>query len=135
MSNFSLLNDRELDLLVAEQVMGLIPCDGWSRINFGSGGGPAVRKNCDHPNNTCYPIIENAGAFGVAGGCPRYSTESRAWVEIIDHMIKEDGMWAIEYDSNGVSVSVTLGDPHCPHRQPYDKQTGHGFSSGKSQLD
>lgn len=70
-----------LDALVAEKIMQLVPCDGWEPINFGSGGGPAVMKRCDHAPNACYSTVVYGG-----GGCPRYSTEIRYAWEIVERM-------------------------------------------------
>ncbi|MFN0123743.1 MAG: BC1872 family protein [Blastocatellia bacterium] len=44
----------ELDTLVAERVLDLVPCDGWESINLGSAGGPAMVKNCGQTHR-CYP--------------------------------------------------------------------------------
>lgn len=46
--------NTELDALVAEKVLGMIPCDDWEGINLGSEGGQAMIKNC-HQHSNCYP--------------------------------------------------------------------------------
>lgn len=71
----------ELDALVAEKVMGIVPCGDWEPINFGSGGGPAVMKRCGHPRGTCYSTVVYGG-----GGCPRYSTEIRYAWEVVEKL-------------------------------------------------
>jgi hypothetical protein len=40
----SVRTERELDELVAERVMGLVPCDNWKQV--GSAGGPAMVREC-----------------------------------------------------------------------------------------
>jgi hypothetical protein len=75
-----------IDTEVAEKVMGLVPCAEWTPTNFGSAGGPAVTKRCKHPDGACYPTIENPGIFGIAGGCPRYSTKVAAAWEVVEKM-------------------------------------------------
>lgn len=59
----------ELDLLVAE-ALGLVPCDAWEPVNFGSAGGPGLMScGCYHESGACYPTVEN----GRAGGLPPFS--------------------------------------------------------------
>lgn len=92
---------RELDLLVAEKVMSLVPCDNWRPINFGSAGGPAFQKDCEHEN--CYPASERGSAHGRMGGCPQYSTNiTLAW-QVVEHLRKQGLEFTI--DSRG-------GDPY-----------------------
>jgi hypothetical protein len=81
------LSDRELDVLVAERVMGLVPCDGWRRINLGSAGGPAMMQvrdvpfynpedlpACTHAYGECFPIDTGYPGSGPA----KYSTDDNA---------------------------------------------------------
>lgn len=69
---------EQIDELIAEKVMGLIPCNEWTPINLGSAGGPALLKNCHHTN--CYPTVRNADV----GGCPKYSTNIKSAWEVIN---------------------------------------------------
>lgn len=67
--------ERDIDKLVAEKLFGLVACDKWERVNFGSIGGPALMKQCDHPDGACYSIYE-VSYFGTPfGGCPRYTSD------------------------------------------------------------
>ena len=91
--------DRELDLLVAEKVMKLIPCDRWTETNLGSAGGPALMKNCDHEN--CYSTLEIGSAFGTIGGCPRYSSKIHLAWEVVKHMLSEGFDLSLESEGNG----------------------------------
>jgi hypothetical protein len=76
--------NRELDLLVAEKVMGLIPCDQWTENNLGSAGGPALWKHCKHDN--CYSTLEISSLLGTIGGCPRYSSKIQETWEVVRRM-------------------------------------------------
>lgn len=90
---------REMDALVGENPMGLIPCDKWEYCNLGSMGGPALRKMCGH--NNCYPTQEIPVMGGKVGGCPEYSTDISAAFEVVEKLdsclyLKEhgrDGTW------------------------------------------
>jgi hypothetical protein len=64
--------------------MGLIPCDQWTKMNFGSAGGPALLKNCDHEN--CYSTLEIGSIHGTIGGCPRYSSKINSAWEVVRRM-------------------------------------------------
>lgn len=93
----SLKAGRELDLFVAQQVMGLIPCNKWTSLNLGSAGGPAFQKNCAHEN--CYPAAEQGSALGRVGGCPQYSTKiALAW-QVVEHLRQKGFEFAL--DSRG----------------------------------
>jgi hypothetical protein len=84
MTDFNSQSNRELDVLVAEKVMGLIPCDQWTEMNFGSAGGPALLKNCDHEN--CYSTLEIGSIHGTIGGCPHYSSKIHSAWEVVRRM-------------------------------------------------
>lgn len=79
---------RELDALIAEKVMDLVPCEAWEYINFGSAGGPAlVNANCIHgQGRRCYPTTEIGGGVSLQGigGPPHYSTDIAAAWEIVE---------------------------------------------------
>lgn len=64
------MTDEELAKEIAHKVMGLVPCDQWTYMNFGSAGGAALRKNCHHEN--CYPTQELGSILGKIGGIPDY---------------------------------------------------------------
>ena len=84
MTNNAIQPNDELDHLVAEKVMGRIPCDRWTEMNFGSAGGPVLRKNCDHEN--CYSTLEIGSIHGTIGGCPRYSSKIHLAWEVVKHL-------------------------------------------------
>ena len=53
---------RVLDVLVAEKVLGLAPCDKWSTMSLGSAGGRVMtlpKDVCPHGNDgrSCYPAV------------------------------------------------------------------------------
>jgi hypothetical protein len=75
---------RELDLLVAESVMGQFACAEWTPLNFGSAGGPAFRKDCAHED--CYPASERGSALGRVGGCPGYSTRLNVAWRVVERL-------------------------------------------------
>jgi hypothetical protein len=79
----------ELDAVIAERVMGLQPCDAWAPINFGSAGGPALAKRCQHPN--CYPTQTLGSMFGTVGGAPRFSTDIAAAWQVVERLADQ---WA-----------------------------------------
>jgi hypothetical protein len=89
MTDDSLKAGRALDELVAQKVMGLVPCDQWTPFNFGSAGGPALQKNCAHDH--CYPTVQLDSVMGPVGGCPRYSSDIRA-VYQVEERIKDLGL-------------------------------------------
>lgn len=98
----------EFDALVAERVMGIVPCDDWEPINLGSGGGPAVMKRCAHENGACYSTVVYGG-----GGCPRYSTEIRYAWEVVEWMRKRGLGVKINicgHDCGGKEFSAAIED-------------------------
>ena len=104
---------RELDLLMAEKVLGLIACDKWTLINLGSAEGPAFKKNCEHEN--CYPASEQDSALGQMGGCPQLSTSIEAAWKVVEHMRRKGFEFAL--DSKG-------GDPYWAEFATMDYSVG-----------
>jgi hypothetical protein len=78
--------DAELNALIADKVMEQVACDGYSQINLGSAGGPALRRDCQHEKDKCYPSAEIGSAWGKIGGCPNYSGEIRLAFEVVEKM-------------------------------------------------
>lgn len=78
----------ELDVLVAEKVMGLIACDQWQPMNLGSGGGPVMmghsEKDSPHPGVNCYPAVP--GSKHPYNGPQRYSMEIRAAWAVVEKL-------------------------------------------------
>lgn len=77
-----------IDEKVAKIIFGLVPCVEWEEINFGSAGGPALRKLCTHPNNTCFPVFEIGSIYGNIGGCPKFSSDLKLAWEVIKKLEK-----------------------------------------------
>jgi hypothetical protein len=79
---------RELDALVAERVMGLIPCAQWRSVNFGSGGGPTMmshsEKDSPHPGQQCYPAVP--GLDHPYNKPASYSTDIAAAWQVVERM-------------------------------------------------
>jgi hypothetical protein len=90
------LSDKEINERVATEVMKMIACDGYSQINLGSAGGPALRRDCKHEKGTCYPAQTIESAWGKIGGCPNYAGDIKAAIEVIErvadvyHIVKTD---------------------------------------------
>ena len=91
--------DRTKDALVEETVFGRVPCLGWKPFNFGSAGGLALRKDCDHDLDRCYPVIEtSAGGYkdGI-GGPPRYTASMDRVREMLTYIGQHrDPCWVYE---------------------------------------
>jgi hypothetical protein len=104
----------ELDALVAEKVMGLVPCSDWIPGNLGSAGGPVVRSQCTHAFRTCYPTITN----GPAGGCPKYSTLiALAW-QVIERLADiGHTKWEVARDADGYTAMFSRPRPGCTHSE------------------
>lgn len=92
---------RELDVLIAEKVMGLVPCGAWRYANLGSAGGPvSMNDGCEHGKAGCYPADEGL----PFGGPRRYSTDIAAAMEAVEKVCPSrwnftcgvclDGYWA-----------------------------------------
>jgi hypothetical protein len=67
----------QIDILVAEKVMGLVPCDNWYLREVTSIGGIYVRENdsCGHVNG-CYPAQNPA----------KYSTNNSAAGQVVEKL-------------------------------------------------
>lgn len=96
--------NRELDELVAEKVMGLIPCDQWTEFGLGSAGGDVLRKNCAHEN--CYSTREIHSVHGTIGGCPPYSTKIHAAWEVVRRLQARG--YAFQLEANGEEWSASF---------------------------
>lgn len=89
---------REMDALVAQLIMGLIPCEKWYYANFGAGGGPvSVKGPCNHDN--CYPASERL----PFGGPRHYSTDIAAAWEVLEEMNRRE-------NRNGVYAAPHYGN-------------------------
>ena len=95
------LNDEELDRACAHEVNGLVPCDRWKPINFGSAGGPALQKMCDHAPNTCYSSVETGSMLGRIGGVPPYASKLHAAFVLLEFVL-----------DRGMTVSLQSSGPH-----------------------
>lgn len=75
-----------LDRLIAEKVMGLVPCEGWEPMNFGSAGGAALMKKCKHVDGKCYPTGKTGSVFGEYDGVPAFSRNRAVAAQVVDRM-------------------------------------------------
>ena len=78
---------RELDTLIAEKVLGMVPCDEWKMIHHGF---PMVNGGCEHAS--CYPRERPA----------RYSISREAAFQVIDYL-RNSGKWSVNIRSTTVS--------------------------------
>lgn len=84
--------NRQLNIEVA-RFMGLVPCDGWKVVNFGSAGGPLlVGDNCPHKEGECYPTREVESMGGTFGGVPHYSTDIACAMQVFEKL-RGSGEW------------------------------------------
>lgn len=81
----------ELDALVAERVMGTVPCDDWR--GFHAARGEWIR-NEPHEGHKCYP----------RECCPAYSMLISAAWQVVEKMRSNDWWYAISHDRDGVEV-------------------------------
>ena len=96
----------ELDALVAEKVMGLVPCTHWENINFGSAGGPHIMTTdgCSHlvdgvRGAGCYPDPSLDLWFSARP----YSTDIAAAWKVVEKLeagicVETDGVSLQTYD-------------------------------------
>ena len=86
----------DLDRLVAEKVLGLVPCDGWEPVNLGSAGGPALMKTCQHTPDSCHSTKDHYQVSGL----PRFSTElAPAW-RVWEYLRHSDRWCCLVIDSD-----------------------------------
>ena len=85
----------ELDMLVAEQVLGLVSCDRWQVGALSPLGEPSWRKACDHPYGTCYPH----------GRPMPYSRDLPSLMWVLVEMEKQGWDWRIGSDIEESVVS------------------------------
>ena len=88
------LSGRELSEAVARRVMNQMPCDGWVRMNFGSAGGAALRKECAHEKETCYPTAKFGNVHGSYDGVPPYAAKIESAMMVVEKMRERD--WYVE---------------------------------------
>lgn len=84
-----MMTKPEVNEYLARNLFGLVPCDKWEYINFGSGGGPALMAQCDHKGK-CWPTNTIGGGISgkTIGGCPEYSTSQTLAVDVIIAMVE-----------------------------------------------
>jgi hypothetical protein len=98
------------NVFIAQKIMGLVPCDGWGYMNFGSAGGAALMKSCKHENDTCYSTETTGNMHGKIGGCPEYNKTWWACKELIDHLKKKFQVH-LTITQEGVSVALNENVP------------------------
>ena len=106
----------ELDVLIAEKVMGLVPCRHWENVNLGSGGGPVTMstKECEHRvdgrgGTGCYADSSIYPTFGVHP----YSIKIWAAWEVVEKLCS-DGRW-VQVTNGGVGWNVQVGRKILDH--------------------
>ena len=78
---------REMNLLVADRVMGLVSCEGWKIVNLGSAGGAVLMADgCTHGRGECYSTVQVDSIHGTIGGCPPFSTDIAAAWEVVERL-------------------------------------------------
>lgn len=124
----------ELDRLVAEKIMGLVPCQDWTRFNLGSAGGPALMKSCNHANGECYPSNELGTGFGgKVGGCPRYSTDWNTMKEVVEKLKTKWSVQMTETSDLKFEVILFAGDENASESAgEYSPITKSGYSEIES---
>ncbi len=70
---------REMDILVAEKVMELIPCDKWTYSPMGPFAA-FMNKNCDHVDGSCYDSKYPS----------KYSTDIAVVWQVVEHFMSMD---------------------------------------------
>jgi hypothetical protein len=97
---------------VAEKILGLIKCGGWSYMNFGSAGGAALMKNCKHKDGECYSSRTTGNMMGKIGGCPEYNKHwTLPCADLIEHWRKSNHLVKMSFEPNGVWVEITEDVP------------------------
>lgn len=105
-SPLTALQGRELDAAIAERVTGLVPCDGWVRMNFGSAGGAALRKECEHENGACYPTVSVSNVQGNYDGVPPYSRKIESAMLVVEKMRERGYGWTLKAHDDSWRVDV-----------------------------
>lgn len=82
------ITPRILDALLAKAVFDMDECRQWRPVNYGSAGGPAFLKNCEHQIGKCYSHIEIQMIHGLIGGPPSFTVNGRDCIELIRGMDK-----------------------------------------------
>lgn len=73
---------REMNRLIANKVMGFVPCNVWLYGNLGAAGGAISMNNgCEH-SGKCYPADEKL----PFGGPRHYSTDIAAAWEVVEKL-------------------------------------------------
>jgi len=81
-----MLTGREMDALVAEKIMGSVPCDGWSRFHIGE---MMNDMKCEHEMGKCFP---------KKAGPPMYSTSISAAWQVMEHF--RQNQWKVSVIGN-----------------------------------
>ena len=102
------MTNKELDILVAEKVLGIVPCDQWYHSNMGAAGGPVLihRGECGHKK--CYPphLLKEGRRFGWC-----YSTDIRDAWEVVENHPDPDYFTDIMGDLLSIDIwSLPAGD-------------------------
>lgn len=90
---------EDLDKLVADKVFGMIECDKWEAVSFGSAGGWVLQKCCDHEDGKCYSSYTIDTMHGKIGGVPPFSTNMSWTKKVLDYL--EGNAQIIDLDHEG----------------------------------
>jgi hypothetical protein len=109
--------ERALDILVAEQVMALVPCDAWEPINLGSAGGPALLKRCSAQHH-CYPR-HHPMAFSTLIAAAWHIVDhlaDKGWETMIRRVPGRNPYYAVQIDKHTGDPAdiVTAAAPTAP---------------------
>jgi hypothetical protein len=93
---------------IAQKIFGMIPCDGWHYMNFGSAGGAALMAHCGHKQGECYSTVTTGNMHGKIGGCPEYN-KNWGWAkELVAHWRKLGLDVGLTFTVNGVRATIRL---------------------------
>lgn len=99
---------KELDKEIAEKVFGMVECDKWQPISFGSAGGMMLQKACDHESGKCWPAHIVLNINGEVGGVPKYSTDPSWNAKVLEYL--EDNSVIIELSYDAAQWSGRIAD-------------------------
>ena len=107
---FAGCSDDYLNALVEEEVMLRVPCTGWIKGNYGSRGGPYLKKSCGHEGDTCYPSIVIGGSvYGPVGGPDHYTSSLDACTRMLAAVARLHSERTVDVRDALAALSPILG--------------------------
>ncbi len=76
---------KELDILISEKVLNLVPCDAWKIQCYDVDGPTYFKDTCSHGNSGCYP---EGSPFG-------YSTSMDAAWQVLEKLHEDTDDWTL----------------------------------------